>query len=134
MGWRIFIGRIQSGLPLGILDLVQNYAVQTFGEEKRLFCEHGGYLIKACNYDGEAIADEIASKLRDSFEHELTIYCNVLMVQAIMANTLTFMDHPHVIQKAVPFVLPITWEWDKILCSTLCALYTLTPSILLPST
>ncbi len=115
-----FIGRIQSGLPLeGILDLVQNYAVQAFGEEKKIvLSEHGGYLIKAKGiYDGEAIADEIASKYfpGDSFEHELKkrSIVNVLMVQAIMANTLTFMDHPHVIQKAVPFVLPVTWEWDK---------------------
>ena len=41
-----FHGRIQSGLPLeGVLDLVQNYAVQTFGSEKEIvLSEHGGYV------------------------------------------------------------------------------------------
>ena len=115
-----FIGRIQSGLPLeGILDLVQNYSVNTFGEEKKIvLSEHGGYLIKAKGlYDGEAIADEIASKYfpGDSFEYELKkrSIVNVLMIQAVMANTLTFMDHPHIIQKAVPFLIPMSWNWDK---------------------
>lgn len=115
-----FIGRIQSGLPLeGILDLVQNYSVNTFGEEKKIvLSEHGGYLIKAKGlYDGEAIADEIASKYfpGESFEYELKkrSIVNVLMIQAVMANTLTFMDHPHIIQKAVPFLIPMSWNWDK---------------------
>ena len=41
------------------------------------------------------------------------------MLQATIANTLTFLDHPHVIQKAVPFLLPNSWEWMKI-CSIVC--------------
>lgn len=115
-----FHGRIQSGLPLeGILDLVQNYAYKQFGEEKKIvLSEHGGYIIRDKGiYDGEAIASEIANAHfhGDSFENEIKkrSIVNTLMIQSIMANTLTFMDHPHVIQKAVPFVLPKSWKWDK---------------------
>ena len=100
-------------------DLVQNYAYKQFGEEKKIvLSEHGGYIIREKGiYDGEAIAAEIANAhfQEDSFENEIKkrSIVNTLMIQSIMANTLTFMDHPHVIQKAVPFVLPKSWEWDK---------------------
>ena len=107
-------------MPLeGILDLVQNYAYKQFGEEKKIvLSEHGGYIIRDKGiYDGEAIASEIANAHfhGDSFENEIKkrSIVNTLMIQSIMANTLTFMDHPHVIQKAVPFVLPKSWKWDK---------------------
>ena len=114
-----FSGRMQSGLPLeGVLDLVQNYAVNTFGSEKQLvLSEHGGYVLGEKGlYDGESIASELAGKYfpGDSFEHEMKkrSIVNALMLQAVMANTLTFMDHPHVIRKAVPFLIPQSWSWD----------------------
>jgi hypothetical protein len=28
------------------------------------------------------------------------------------ANTMAFIDHPHTVVKAVPFLLPNTWGWD----------------------
>jgi hypothetical protein len=114
-----FRGRIQSGLPLeGVLDLVQNYAVNTFGTEKDLvLSEHGGYVnAEGGMYDGEAAAAELADKYfpGDTFEHEMKkrSIVNALMLQSVVANTLTFMEHPHVIRKAVPFLLPQSWAWD----------------------
>lgn len=114
-----FRGRIQSGLPLeGVLDLVQNHAVNAFGKEMDLvLSEHGGYVLGGKGlYDGEAAAAAIAAEYfpGDTFEHEMRkrSIVNVLMLQAVMANTLTFMDHPHVVQKAVPFLIPETWAWD----------------------
>lgn len=114
-----FRGRIQSGLPLeGVLDLVQNYAVNTFGSEKNIvLSEHGGYVLgEGGMYDGEAVAAELAEKYfpGDTFEHEMKkrSVVNALMLQAVVANTLTFMDHPHTVRKAVPFLLPIAWGWD----------------------
>jgi len=114
-----FRGRIQSGLPLeGVLDLVQNHSVNTFGREVDLVVsEHGGYVLgKRGLYDGEEEAAEIAATYfpGDTFEHEMKkrSIVNVLMLQAVMANTLTFMDHPHVVSKAVPFLIPETWAWD----------------------
>ena len=115
-----FVGRIQSGLPLeGVLDLVQNYMVNSFSEEKKLvFSEHGGYIIRDKGiYDGESTAAKIASQYfpGKTFTHEMKkrSIVNSLMLQATIANTLTFLDHPHVIQKAVPFLLPNSWEWDE---------------------
>ena len=113
-----FRGRIQSGLPLeGVLDLVQNHAVNTFGKEVDVvLSEHGGYVLGGKGlYDGEAEAAEIAAKYfpGDTFEHEMKkrSIVNTLMLQAVVANTLTFMDHPHVVRKAVPFLIPETWGW-----------------------
>ena len=115
-----FHGRIQSGLPLeGVLDLVQNYAVQTFGSEKEIvLSEHGGYVnAPGGMYDGELIAAELAATYfpGDTFELELKkrSIVNTLMLQAVVGNTLAFMDHPHVIRKAVPFIIPKSWAWDK---------------------
>jgi hypothetical protein len=115
-----FRGRIQSGLPLeGVLDLVQNHSVNAFGKETDLvLSEHGGYVLGGKGlYDGEAAAAEIAAQYfpGDTFEHEMKkrSIVNVLMLQAVVANTLTFMDHPHVVRKAVPFLIPETWAWDS---------------------
>jgi hypothetical protein len=114
-----FRGRIQSGLPLeGVLDLVQNHAVNSFGKEVDVvLSEHGGYVLGGKGlYDGEAAAAEIAAEYfpGGTFEHEMKkrSIVNVLMLQAVVANTLTFMDHPHVVRKAVPFLIPETWGWD----------------------
>jgi hypothetical protein len=115
-----FRGRMQSGLPLeGVLDLVQNYAVNTFGAEKDLvLSEHGGYVLGGNGmYDGEAEAAELARVHfpGDSFDLEMKkrSIVNALMLQAVVANTLVFMDHPHGVRKAVPFLLPESWSWDR---------------------
>ena len=107
-------------LPLeGILDLVQNYAYKQFGEEKQIvLSEHGGYIIRDKGiYDGEAIASEIANAHfhGDSFENEIKkrSIVNTLMIQSIMANTLTFMDHPHVIKRLFLLCCQNPGKWDK---------------------
>jgi hypothetical protein len=89
-----FRGRIQSGLPLeGVLDLVQNYAVNTFGTEKDLvLSEHGGYVLGGEGmYDGEAAAAKLAAAYfpGDTFEHEMKkrSIVNALMLQAVVGNT-----------------------------------------------
>lgn len=114
-------GRVQSGLPLeGVLDLVQNYTVNTFGKEVDVVVsEQGGYIHGEPRgmYDGEAVAAEIARNYfpGDTFEHEMKkrSIVNFVMLSAVIANTMTFMDHPHCVQKAVPFLIPTTWNWDK---------------------
>ena len=116
-----FRGRVQSGLPLeSTLDLVQNYAINTLGREVDLvISELGGYINVEPKgmYDGETLAAEIAAKHfpEDTWENELkkrSIVCFV-HVSSIIANIMAFIDHPHTVQKAVPFLLPNTWSWDK---------------------
>lgn len=113
-------GRIQSGLPLeGSLDLLQNHTVNTHGREVDVvISEQGGYINvnPKGEYDGERVASYFAEKYfpDKSWENELrkrSIVCFV-HVSSIIANTLAFMDHPHTVQKSVPFLLPNTWNWD----------------------
>ena len=115
-----FRGRIQSGLPLeGTLDLLQNYAVNAIGREVDVvISEQGGYINVQPKgmYDGELLAAEIAKEHfpEETWENELkkrSIVCFV-HVSSILANTMTFMEHPHTVQKSVPFLLPNTWNWD----------------------
>ena len=116
-----FGGRVQSGLPLeGVLDLMQNYTVNTLGKEVDVVVsEQGGYIHGEPRgmYDGEAVAAELARNYfpGDTFEHEMKkrSIVNFVMLSAVIANTMTFMDHPHCVQKAVPFLIPTTWGWDK---------------------
>jgi hypothetical protein len=41
------------------------------------------------------------------------------MVSGLMANTLVFMDHPHIVKKAVPFILLESMAWDPTYYATL---------------
>ncbi len=106
-----FGGRITGGLPLeGVLDLVQNYTVNAYGREVPLvISEHGGYG-----------ADELVDQLArthfpgDGFDWEMRkrSICDFNMVSSVIANTLAFMDHPHTVHKAVPFILLHAMNWD----------------------
>ncbi|MFD2255969.1 beta-agarase [Luteolibacter algae] len=116
--------RITSGLPLeGVLDLVNNYAVNTFGKELKLVVsEHGGYASKPgedkMDYDGQFLADELYDSLveekKDGFTGEMERRSMIqwLHVSSILANTLTFMDRPQSVVKSVPFILANTEAWD----------------------
>ncbi|MCM2369168.1 beta-agarase [Aporhodopirellula aestuarii] len=117
-----FKGRIQSGLPLeGTLDLVQNYTVNAFGKEVDIvISEQGGYIGSdpKGEYDGEYVAAEILAERYpdadpESWDYELKKRSIVSFghVSSIVANTLTFLEHPHCVQKTVPFLLPNTWSW-----------------------
>ncbi|MEO0795503.1 MAG: beta-agarase [Verrucomicrobiota bacterium] len=116
-----FRGRVQSGSPLeGSLDLLQNYIVLEGGDEVDVvISEHGGYVNVQPKgmYDGEALAAEIAAKHfpEETWENELKkrSIIGFAHVSSIIANTLTFIDHPHTVVKSVPFLLPNTWNWDE---------------------
>ncbi len=116
--------RVTGGLPLeGVLDLVSNHAVNTFGKTFPIVVsEHGGYVLNPerlpQDFDGAALAESLVEsyeiELEDSFEGELQKRSLVLWMHlsTIVANTLTFMDHPHVVQKSVPFILFQSKGWD----------------------
>ncbi|QBG46873.1 beta-agarase [Verrucomicrobia bacterium S94] len=115
-------GRLQSGLPLeGTLDLVPNYTMNEFGKSAHIVVsEQGGYNGEAPkgDFDGELVASQILSNAyphadHDSWEMEMKKRSIVSFghVSSIIANTLAFIDHPHTVQKAVPFILSTTWNW-----------------------
>lgn len=116
--------RVTGGLPLeGVLDLVSNHAVNTFGKTFPIVVsEHGGYVLNPEHlpqeFDGAALANSLVEsydiELESGFEGELQKRSLVLWMHlsTIVANTLTFMDHPHVVQKSVPFILFESKNWD----------------------
>lgn len=106
-----FDGRITSGLPLeSVLDLVENHTVNTHGREVPLVVsEHGGYgaddfveRLARRHFPGDGFDWEMRKRSIDDFN----------MVSSVVANTLVFMDHPHVVKKAVPFILLEAFGWD----------------------
>ncbi|MEM0913302.1 MAG: beta-agarase [Planctomycetota bacterium] len=122
-------GRVTTGMPLeGVIDLVQAYAVSEFGDEVDLvISEHGGYFNQG-NRPGPHPVEAISDKYFEDgsgFEHEMkkrSIASHVL-VSSALANTLVFMDHPHVVKKAVPFILLESMAWDPHYYSTLYVPY-----------
>lgn len=117
-----FKGRLQSGLALeGTLDLVQNYTMNEFGKEVDVVVsEQGGYIGSKPkgDFDGEVVASTILAEHypaanTNSWDYEMKKRSVATFghVSSIMANTLAFMDHPHTVQKAVPFILTTTWNW-----------------------
>lgn len=115
-------GRLQSGLPLeGTLDLVPNFTMNTYGKETPIvISEQGGYNGEAPkgDFDGEYVAAQILSNAypnadHDSWDIEMKKRSIVSFghVSSIIANTMAFLDHPHTVQKAVPFILCTTWNW-----------------------
>lgn len=118
-----FNGRLQSGLALeGTLDLVENYTVNAYGKEvDMVVSEQGGYIGSQPKgeFDGDFVAQGIMSNVypnadTSSWDYESkkrSIAC-FGHVSSILANTLAFMDHPHTVKKAVPFLLVNTWSWD----------------------
>jgi hypothetical protein len=114
-----FSGRITGGLPLeGVLDLVQNYTINVYGKEVALVVsEHGGY-------GAEGMVERLAANFfpgAEGFEREIKKRSidDFNMVSSVLANTLTFMEHPHVVRKAVPFILPEAMSWDPHYYATL---------------
>lgn len=109
-------GRITSGLPIeGVLDMVQAHFVNEYGRETPIvISEQGGY-INASN--GAPDSAEFGDKLigpGSGFDHTMrkrSIDYHVFVSSAI-ANAMAFMDHPHVVEKAVPFTLLNSIGWD----------------------
>jgi hypothetical protein len=114
-----FGGVIHSGLPLeSLLDQIQNYTVNHYDKEVDIVVsEHGGYggndlvqqLAVDAKFDETGFAWEMKKRSIDDFN----------MVSSVIANTLVFMDHPHTVLKAVPFILLESVHWDPKYYATL---------------
>ncbi|MEM6391229.1 MAG: beta-agarase [Planctomycetota bacterium] len=111
-------GRITTGMPLeGVIDLVQAHFVKEAGREYDLVVsEHGGYFNHRPEHGPHPVEAISAKFFPDGtgFDYEMkqrSIAGHVLVSSAI-ANTLVFMDHPHVVKKAVPFILLESMSWD----------------------
>ena len=113
-----FYGRIQTGLPMeSTLDLIPNYGLIQFNREvPMVISEHGGYLLERDGMSPEKLENELAERFFpgpgfDRIMKKRSIL-NHQHVRSIINNTLTFMDHPHTLKKAVPFILINTFSWD----------------------
>ncbi|MGB1930521.1 MAG: beta-agarase [Mariniblastus sp.] len=114
-----FGGVIQSGLPLeSLLDQIQNHTINSYGKEVDVvISEHGGYggnelvqkLAVDANFQETGFEWEMKKRSIDDFN----------MVSSAIANTLVFMDHPHTVLKAVPFILLESMNWDPKYYATL---------------
>ena len=111
-----FVGNISSGLPEeGVFDALAAYYFHQTGKDLSFVgSEHGGYLT-----DGENrtfALNKLANQYfpGTGFEHTMKKRSidNFLMVNSTIANTLTFMNHPHIVRKAVPFILLESSGWD----------------------
>ncbi len=111
-------GRVTSGLPLeSMIDLVAGYTMTAHGKEVDLvLSEHGAYgaddLVTALaekHFPGTGFDWEMKRRSIDDFN----------MVSGVLANTLVFMDHPHLVKKAVPFILLESMDWDPEYYATL---------------
>ncbi|MEM1085984.1 MAG: beta-agarase [Verrucomicrobiota bacterium] len=115
---KAFEGAILSGLPLeGVLDLVSNHTLIAHGTTKPLvISEHGGYASIDKTEDGTPLVEAIAAEHfpGKGFDWQMKARSihDFLHVNSIIANTLVFMEHPHTVKKAVPFILLDTTAWD----------------------
>ena len=105
-------------MPLeSVLDLVSNYTINEYGKEVDLvLSEHGAY-------GSEDLAEELANKYfpGEGFEWEMKkrSIIDFNMVSGVIANTMVFMDHPHIVKKATPFILLESMDWDPEYYATL---------------
>ena len=120
-----FEGAILSGLPLeGVLDLVANHAFNAFGKTSPLvISEQGGYAKIDHNGDKPSLLEELAAERfpGSGFEWQMKARSihEFIHVNSTIANTLTFMEHPHTVLKSVPFILLESAAWDPKYYATL---------------
>ena len=119
-----FGGAIIGGLPMeGLLDRVQNHTILEFGKEVPLVVsETGGYLTPISaggpeqRAEGHGIIEQMARERfpGSGFEWQMKARSihEFIQVNSTIAHTLVFMDHPHVVEKSVPFMLLETAAWD----------------------
>ena len=125
MSWdgQDFVGSISSGLPLeGVIDGIAAHTFHTYGSEfKYVASEHGGYFFDAQVRDSlyDALGNTYFPGSGFDFEMEKRNIDNFLMVNSSIANTLTYMNHPHIVLKAVPFILLESSGWDPAYYSSL---------------
>ncbi|MDN5213112.1 T9SS type A sorting domain-containing protein [Fulvivirgaceae bacterium BMA12] len=118
-----FVGTVTSGLPLeGVFDALAGYTFNKYGKEfTYVASEHGGYITDA---DNRTMAlNQLADKYfpGSGFAHEMEKRSidNFIMVNSTIANTLVFMNHPHIVKKSVPFILLESAGWDPYYYSSL---------------
>ncbi|MBB6429358.1 hypothetical protein HNQ40_001164 [Algisphaera agarilytica] len=111
-----FDARVTGGLPMDAdLDALVNYTVLEHGKEiDVVISEHGAYMVDtAVRYDqidalGVRLFPELSDWDRWMKQKEITDF---MMVNGAIAHTLTFMDHPHTVEKAIPFILLEASSW-----------------------
>ena len=115
-----FVGRVTSSLPLdGVLDAIVNYTNNNYSKEVGfVFSEQGGYVSDGT---GDTVAEDLANHyfplstfLGTAWEWEMQkrSIINYIMVNSAISNTMTYMNHPHTVKKAVPFILDESAAWD----------------------
>lgn len=117
------IGSVSSGLPEeAVFDALAAYTYNKYGKEFTFVgSEHGGYITDG---DNRKFAEEKLSNMYfpgSGFQHEMEkrSISNFVMVNSAITNTLTFMNHPHIVKKAVPFILLQSANWDPTYYSSL---------------
>lgn len=117
-----FTGSVSSGLPTeGVFDAIANYTVNKYGRPfSYVASEHGGYI----NADNkEQVLDMIAQKYFPgsgfAYTMEKRSIADFLAVSSELGSTFTFMNNPHIVKKAVPFILIETTGWDPAYYATL---------------
>lgn len=118
-----FVGRVSSGLPLdGVLDALAAFTHNKYGTQlKYVVSEHGGYISDAQNRDDalDMLGEKYFPGTGFEYEMQKRSIDNFIMVNSAIANTLTYMNHPHMMEKTVPFILLETAGWDPTYYSSL---------------
>ncbi len=118
-----FVGAISSGLPEeGVFDALNAFHVNQTGRNFAFVgTEHGGYITNGNNREQalDTLADLFFPGSGFLHEMEKRSIDNFLMVNSAIANTFTFLNHPHIVRKAVPFILLETSRWDPTYYSSL---------------
>ena len=111
-----FTGSVNTGLPTeGVFDAIAGYTMNNYGREfNYVASEHGGYITDSSNR--EYALEKLSEKYfpGNSFENtmEKRSIADFLAVSSQLANTFTFMNHPHIVLKAVPFTLLESFDWN----------------------
>jgi hypothetical protein len=118
MGWNAgnndFTGRVSTGLPIaGVIDALGGYMKNKYDKDlKMVISEHGGYITTDEDAETDALANQYFPGSGFDWDMERRSISNHIMVSSAIANTMTFMDNPHVIMKSVPFILLESFNWD----------------------
>ncbi|MGJ8724484.1 MAG: beta-agarase [Roseibacillus sp.] len=126
-----FKGNHLSGAPLdGVLDLVPNYAHLTQDQPCQIvISEQGGYA-NGGNGDSnhklimKAAQGRVLPRENESdFDYALRARSmhDFIHLNSIIGNIVTYMEHPHTVLKAVPFLLHNAAAWDPYYYAVLCA-------------
>lgn len=109
-----FTGRVSTGLPIaGVLDALGGFMKNKYNKDlKVVISEHGGYITSDEEAETAALANQYFPGSGFDWEMERRSIANHVMVSSAIANTMTFMDSPHMIMKSVPFILFESFGWD----------------------